>query len=167
MGLCLKKDDELGGLEYTGPGIYNEFTKSLFEQNREEFDLKDWRMTLSPVKVGEEHRYPIEPPAFTVDQVELPEDADEDMQRSVLNKDKVCKCGFTKQLKSESQPVISRDGHKKHIRKTVMVGGLRKRPCKKCEACLREPCGKCNFCLNPKMKKPCQWRRCLFPIVPK
>ena len=70
-------------------------------------------MTLSPVKVGEEHRYPIEPPAFTVDQVELPEDADEDMQRSVLNKDKVCKCGFTKQLKSESQPVISRDGHKK------------------------------------------------------
>ena len=64
MSLALKKSDELGGLVYTGPNIYQEFCQHLYDQNQNEHQLKDARLVLSPIEVKEEHRYPVKPPTF-------------------------------------------------------------------------------------------------------
>ena len=72
---------------------------------------------------------------------------DLEIQKAIANRDKVCQCGTMK------------DGN--------LVGGKRKVRCKKCTGCLAPKCKKCIFCVRPSMKKPCEQRKCLFPIVPK
>lgn len=173
LDLAKKHTDDLGGYVWIGQDVYKKFRQVTFDNNQEKFDLKELNLTLKSVKVLEEHRYPIVPPAFTFQSEPregipaIPEGAenDEEIQRSIINRNKVCQCGSKKAL---SVPVrIARDGQKKHTRQTVMVGGLRRTRCKKCEGCLAEPCRKCNFCLVPSMKKPCKLRVCRFPVIPK
>jgi hypothetical protein len=173
MGLAEMKNDELGGYVFTGHRrVYEEMQRSQFELHKEEFDLKDFELTLERVAFKEEHCYPIEPPTFPQDMLAgedvgpLPEHLanDPEILRSIRNRGKFCQCGFTKE--NTTGMVIERDGHKSHVRQTVVVGGKRKQRCKKCDACLAKPCKKCNTCLNPKLKKPCLLRVCKYPVVP-
>jgi hypothetical protein len=175
MDMVDKMEDELGGLVYKGQTkAYEEFMKNLLELYGTEHKLKKMKLHLPHVEVKEEHRYPIDPPQFVnkyrvpkdVEIPEVPEELKDDteIQRAIANLDKVCRCGSMKEL--EDANVIHREGHKSHIRTKVLVGGKRKNRCKKCTGCLAKPCKKCIFCIKKSMKKPCERRKCLFPVVP-
>ena len=160
MGMVEKAIDELGGLIYKGPvQAYDNFMKNLWDScgATTEHNLKKAKLSLTHVEVKEEHRYPIEPPQFVNNylaavkeaEVVVPEELKKDLeiQRAIANRDKLCRCGS----------VIG----------GVLIGGKRKNRCKKCTGCLAIRCNKCIFCKRPHMKKPCENRKCLFPIVPK
>jgi len=176
MGMVEKFTDELGGLAFKGPSKpYEDFKQTIWDTYGNEYNLKKVQMSLSHVEVKEEHRYPIKPPCFDfsvslkgVDIPPVPEELknDTEIQRAIANMGKVCRCGSTKELKG-NQRIIQREGGKSHIRKQVYVGGKRKMRCKKCTGCLAPKCKKCNFCTKPHLKKPCERRNCLFPVVPK
>ena len=168
LGLMETFNDELGGLMYKGPEIYQDFCHNLHLKYAEEFEeLKFVNLKLEPVEVKPEYLYELQAPQF--EKKEIPEESteitEEEKHRSLLNKDRKCTCGFSKQLKQKV--TISREGHKSHVRQKVMVGGMRRRRCKKCTGCMTPPCGACNFCLNPPLKKPCELRVCQFPVAPK
>ena len=90
---------------------------------------------------------------------------DLEIQRAVANLNKVCRCGSMKEM--ETPNTIKRMGQKAHNRTRVLIGGKRKMRCKKCTGCKAPRCNKCIFCIKASMKKPCENRKCLFPIVPK
>ena len=164
-----KKPDELGGLIYRGPDIYEDFSLSLWKTYDTEYNLKKVSLPLSHVEVKEEHRYPITPPRFKLglkhlkDIPTIPKELedDPDIQRAAMNINKVCQCGSMKEWKGESK------GEKGHKRAKVQVGGKRKIRCKKCTGCLAKKCMNCNHCQFPHLKKPCHDKVCLFPIAPK
>jgi len=169
MDMVEKKADELGGLIYRGPDIYEEFSLSLWKTYDTEYNLKKVSLPLSHVEVKEEHRYPITPPRFKLglkhlkDIPTIPKELedDPDIQRAAMNINKVCQCGSMKEWKGESK------GEKGHKRAKVQVGGKRKIRCKKCTGCLAKKCMNCNHCKFPHLKKPCHDKVCLFPIAPK
>ena len=158
MDMVEKANDKLGGLIYKGPvKAFDDFKQNLWDSfgATTEYNLKKVKLCLPHVEVKEEHRYPIETPQFVINylaslsEVVVPEELKEDLeiQRAIANRDKVCRCGS----------VIG----------GVLIGGKRKNRCKKCTGCLAIRCNKCIFCKRPHMKKPCENRKCLFPIVPK
>jgi len=178
MGMVEKAIDELGGLIYKGPvQAYDNFMKNLWDScgATTEHNLKKVKLSLTHVEVKEEHRYPIEPPQFVNNylaavkeaEVVVPEELKEDVeiQRAVANLNKVCRCGSMKEM--ETPNTIKRMGQKAHNRTRVLIGGKRKMRCKKCTGCKAPRCNKCIFCIKASMKKPCENRKCLFPIVPK
>ena len=75
----------------------------------------------------------------------------EQPQRSlIVKKDNViCRCGF------KSEKTGAHTGQKRRTR------------CNKCARCIAPKCGKCKPCTVPSMKKPCEYRVCLFPNIPK
>ena len=75
----------------------------------------------------------------------------EQPQRSlIVKKDNViCRCGF------KSEKTGAHTGQKRRTR------------CNKCARCTASKCGKCKPCTVPSMKKPCEYRVCLFPNIPK
>ena len=75
----------------------------------------------------------------------------EQPQRSlIVKKDNViCRCGF------KSEKTGAHTGQKRRTR------------CNKCARCTAPKCGKCKPCTVPSMKKPCEYRVCLFPNIPK
>jgi len=175
LGLTRKQPDDLGGYVYTGPdNIYSDYQDRLFNQHREEFNLKTFSLKLEQAEVKEEHRYTIIPPAFDLkadleyELAKLPEDIanDPEIQRAIINKGRVCRCGTSKAMNKEVMRK-GKDGVKRQVRTTVMIGGRRKIRCKKCPGCTTPPCRKCRFCTTPSMKKPCELRVCQFPTVPK
>ena len=158
MDMVEKANDKLGGLIYKGPvKAFDDFKQNLWDSfgATTEYNLKKVKLCLPHVEVKEEHRYPIETPQFVINylaslsEVVVPDELKEDLeiQRAIANRDKVCRCGS----------VIG----------GVLIGGKRKNRCKKCTGCLAIRCNKCIFCKRPHMKKPCENRKCLFPIVPK
>ena len=64
LDMVEKKTDELGGLIYRGPDIYEEFIQSQCNIYDTEYHLKKFSLSLTQVEVKEEHRYPIAPPRF-------------------------------------------------------------------------------------------------------
>ena len=94
----------------------------------------------------------------------VPEELKEDLeiQKAIANRDKVCQCGTMKNMSKAK--ILHRKNHQKT---RVLTGGKRKMRCKKCTGCLATKCNKCIFCIKASMKKPCENRKCLFPIVPK
>lgn len=176
MGMVEKAEDELGGLIYKGPvQAFDDFKQNLWDScgATTEYNLKKVKLSLPHVEVKEEHRYPIEPPKFvnnylaSVSEVVVPDELKEDLeiQRAVANLNKVCRCGSMKEM--EKPNTIKRMGQKAHNRTRVLIGGKRKMRCKKCTGCKAPRCNKCIFCIKASMKKPCENRKCLFPIVPK
>lgn len=167
LGLVDRLTDNLGGLVYKGPDLYKKYCHDQYILYRDEMALKEVKLSLKPVSVAEENRYEVISPAFarTLAFEGAATDDDEEVRRSIKNREVNCKCGIRKTL--DKGVVIQREGHKTHVRKQVFVGGQRRRRCKRCTACLAPRCEKCIFCLNPSMKKPCQDKVCLFPIVPK
>ena len=91
----------------------------------------------------------------------VPEELREDLQiqKAIANRGKVCQCGTMKEISH------TKKGQKTNKNK-VKIGGKRKMRCKKCVGCLASKCNKCVFCLNASMKKTCELRQCLFPVVP-
>jgi len=176
LGMVEKITDELGGFVFNGTSKpYEDFKKTLWDMYSTEFSLKELQMNLTEVEVKEEHRYPIKAPEFDFRKAlkrkdivipEVPEELkdDKDIQRAIVNYEKVCKCGSMKDWKG---PLNKSKGAKRTMeRKKVLVGGKRKLRCKKCTGCLAQNCKKCKFCTQPHLKKPCINRVCLFPVVP-
>ena len=176
MDMVDKKTDELGGLIYKGPEVYEEFEQAQWNFYDTKYDLKRVKLALSHVNVKEEHRYPIKPPCFKLNLItkpdiphvpkELADDAG--IQRSIINYGKVCRCGSTKNLNTPLKIIRRRSGKVQEVKRgKVWTGGKQRSRCKKCTGCLAKKCNKCNYCRLPHLKKPCVDRKCLFPTIPK
>jgi len=142
-------DDELGGFRYIGPKILQEKDQEYFQSHQKEYNLKNLTVALPIIEIREEHKYEISPPSFASDAIQIGNVENIEQRRSITNKDVMCRCGF------KSNKTGAHTGFKKRMR------------CKTCARCTAPKCGKCRPCNVPSMKKPCENRVCLFPIIPK
>ena len=100
LGLVETVEDDRGGLIYRGPDVYHDFCKEWllkYATNSKVVELK-----LQPVEIKPEYVYEIEPPQFEKKEiVESSEITEAEKQIAERNKDRVCTCGYTKELEEK------------------------------------------------------------------
>ena len=98
---------------YRGPDVYNDFCKeflSKYAATRPEYSNSMLvELKLQPVEIKPEYVYEIEPPQFEKKEiVESTEVTEAEKQIAARNKDRVCTCGYTREL--EEKVEINREG---------------------------------------------------------
>ena len=157
---------------YAGPDIASQDIRKIYSQHVDEFDLKQPKLVLtrcainpediSPYLNDDEERISEDMELSEVTKTVNENDKTEEKIRSLANKNRVCHCGYDKNMEVK----VNRDGQNAYFKKTVRTGFKKRSRCKQCKGCLASKCGKCTPCLRPSMKKPCVDKVCLYPVVP-
>ena len=158
---------------YIGPDILGQEIEKFYGRHRSTFALKRPKLSLVQeyVDPGEFLPYMEKANEELANSLALGVGANnsdggknsEEKIRSLVNKNRVCQCGYDKRMEVK----VNRDGQNAYFKKTVRTGFKKRSRCKQCKGCLAPKCGRCTPCIRPAMKKPCVDKICLFPVVPK
>ena len=109
---------------YRGPDVYNDFCKELLSKyaaTRPEISNSMLiELKLLPVEIKLEYVYEIEPPQFEKKEiVESTEVTEAEKQIAERNKDRVCTCGYTRELDEKVE--INREGGRVYFKSKVCI----------------------------------------------
>ena len=157
---------------YIGPDIASQDMREIYRQHVEEFELKQPKLVLKRCAItsddissylnDDEQQLLQDMQSSEETKSQNEDNTKEEKIRSLVNKNRVCHCGYDKNMEVK----VNRDGQNAYFKKTVRTGFKKRSRCKQCKGCLASKCGKCTPCLRPSMKKPCVDKVCLYPVVP-
>ena len=168
LGLVSRKNDSIGGVVWSGKDLLLQWHQEQCDKYYDEpEEIRQCSVSLIEPKLTEDQLEQAQEDvkAYLESQQETPsisiDGLTSEQQRSVVNQNRVCKCGVSK------KPSYTTGGEgAANVRKSVWSGFKKRTRCKKCPGCMATKCMECQYCLKAHLKKPCVRKVCQFPVVP-